>query len=929
MMKSIRSRFMRSTRYVFIFTFVLITGFILYSVYYSQVQSEDQQELSNRTEQLSGLHDEVVSFFLHVRTYYAFLEEDDLEIVNQGINSVDRRLTRIQRLDLTPNEEIYVSNVASFFNDYVSVNLPQALDFVEAEDYEGLREYGESGINEQIDALIEEGETIRVLSQEEERQSYQNTIFISDVLTFVAIGVGVILILLVYFLGLRLFRQIIPPIEELTGASEDLASGKFVTITAKRRDDELGRLTDSFYKMARVLQDNEEELVSQNEELTAQQQALEETLVNEQIERERVSKYNLLNQAMSTNLDKKSLVSTIFGYLNDSFPVDKSMLLLLDDLDYRAMGKTSTAIEHWQHGDKTEVLLRLEKESVYVVARDSSEAELGVAERPLMSFDLYAAVRSAEGAIVAIYTATKIGREFSKEEVQNIGAMVNHVGLGLERVMIYDLVAEDKKRNQDILDNVNEGLQYIDEHGKLVQDNRAMKQLVYLHEDTWLDDLAASVKDPEPVITFFREFADGTFEGVKSQQYQLLSDKNERVINVYGATVYDEGEKEKLGTVFVHRDMTREHELDTMKSELVSTVSHELRTPLSSVLGFTELLMTKELKPERQKKYLETIYKEAQRLTNLINDFLDLQRMESGKQSYEKSLFPVGSLIMDVMQQFRMEKKHRLSFKDEAYHTEVFADRDRMYQVLNNLISNAIKFSPEGGEIVLRLKNVGSDVVISVADEGLGIPAKALPTLFNKFTRIDQSDRRKIGGTGLGLAITQEIVEYHHGTIWVDSEEGKGSTFYVSLPLEDEAVINKTIKKGEGHVVMIEDDTSLALLLSEELKANGFNVVHHVNPAHAYEDIVKNPPEAIVVDLMLGEAMSGWDLIGQLKESKETSAIPIIISSAMDRSEEKIKAFGVEQYLTKPYPPHKLSATLMQYVQQNEGYVLFPEELDS
>ena len=175
-----------------------------------------------------------------------------------------------------------------------------------------------------------------------------------------------------------------------------------------------------------------------------------------------------------------------------------------------------------------------------------------------------------------------------------------------------------------------------------------------------------------------------------------------RVIQVYFEELY-RGNK-KFGTLFVHRDITKAHEVDQMKSEFVSTVSHELRTPLASVLGFTELMLNKKLKPERQQKYLHTIYQEAKRLTALINDFLDVQRMESGKQTYEKKYEDIVPIIDQVVDTYRVNHPHHtFIIKKKTDNTSVLGDDDKLTQVFNNLLSNAVKYSPDGGEIKVKV----------------------------------------------------------------------------------------------------------------------------------------------------------------------------------------------------------------------------------
>jgi PAS domain S-box-containing protein len=231
-------------------------------------------------------------------------------------------------------------------------------------------------------------------------------------------------------------------------------------------------------------------------------------------------------------------------------------------------------------------------------------------------------------------------------------------------------------------------------------------------------------------------------------------------------------------------DITQQKEAERVKNDLVATVSHELRTPLTSLRGFAELMLERDYPPEKQKKFLGIINKEATRLTNLINDFLDIQRIEAGRQIYHFDKLPMTSLLEETAALFRgSNTSHEFTVASEDEFLQVWADPDRLRQVLSNLVSNAVKFSPAGGPIDLRVRRDGIFAVCSVADHGVGIPPESLAKLFTKFYRVDNTDTRKIGGTGLGLALVKEIVEAHKGRIWVESEGGKGSTFLFALPL--------------------------------------------------------------------------------------------------------------------------------------------------
>lgn len=225
--------------------------------------------------------------------------------------------------------------------------------------------------------------------------------------------------------------------------------------------------------------------------------------------------------------------------------------------------------------------------------------------------------------------------------------------------------------------------------------------------------------------------------------------------------------------------------MDQVKDELISTVSHELRTPLSSILGYLELLRYRQLTPEKTQRYVEIMHEEAKRLTTLLNEFLDIQRMEGGKQPYDFKSFSLRQLLLDTTDAFgETAETHRIVLDVKEDPVMIVADENKIKQVVLNLLSNAIKYSPSADHITVSLHTQGEQAIITVTDHGLGIPQNAFDKLFTKFYRVDNSAVRKIGGTGLGLAICKEIIESHGGAISVESELHQGSTFTVVLDLD-------------------------------------------------------------------------------------------------------------------------------------------------
>jgi signal transduction histidine kinase len=224
-------------------------------------------------------------------------------------------------------------------------------------------------------------------------------------------------------------------------------------------------------------------------------------------------------------------------------------------------------------------------------------------------------------------------------------------------------------------------------------------------------------------------------------------------------------------------------ESERLKSELVSNVSHELRTPLASVLGFSDLLLKRDLPEEDSQRYLEVIRTEAGRLATLLNDLLDLQRIELGALELERGEFDLNDLLSVQTTLYSAQSAlHELSFRPTSEPLLVDGDRDRLAQVLGNLLSNAIKYSPDGGDVDVRSANIDGQAWVWIRDHGLGVPRDAQKQLFTKFFRGDAGRKRGIAGTGLGLVLARQIVEAHGGTIGFESEEGRGSTFWIRIP---------------------------------------------------------------------------------------------------------------------------------------------------
>jgi PAS domain S-box-containing protein len=335
-------------------------------------------------------------------------------------------------------------------------------------------------------------------------------------------------------------------------------------------------------------------------------------------------------------------------------------------------------------------------------------------------------------------------------------------------------------------------------------------------------------------------------------------------------------------------------ELNRTKDELVSMVSHELRTPLASVVGFAELLATRTVTDDQRKEYLGVMVQEGRRLTALINDFLDLQRIESGRESLSRTPADLQALIERAVAKAGADEPRPIEIRLTDRLPLVLADADAVDRVLGNLISNARKYSPNGGAVVVGAGLVGDMIQVYVQDHGLGIPRDAIPKLGQRFFRVDLSDRRQIKGAGLGLSIAKRIVEAHGGTLGVRSEgPGKGSLFHFTLP------VARDLAK-HGDVLVVEDDAGFAHLLGAELAAKGLTVVWASDAETAEELSKMRTARAVVLDLRL-PGLQGETFLARFRATHGTDVPVVVVSAKSLESDESmfLQKVGVTAVLRK------------------------------
>ncbi len=362
----------------------------------------------------------------------------------------------------------------------------------------------------------------------------------------------------------------------------------------------------------------------------------------------------------------------------------------------------------------------------------------------------------------------------------------------------------------------------------------------------------------------------------------------------------------ELRTAAARAEIRAEEQVSQAKSEVISLVSHELRSPLASIVGFTELLFTRKLTEAQRQVYLGVMLREGHRLTELVNDVLQMQSLEVGHQTLNFAPTDLRSVIERAIEAAGEDERRPIGMVMREPLPLVMADTDAIMQVLSNLLSNARKFSPVGGDIRVGARVVGEVVRVHVRDEGLGIPPDALPKLFQKFYRVDSPDRRLIRGSGLGLSINQQIINAHGGTITAHSDgPGKGSRFEFTLPIARDTTT-------EGDVLIVEDDAGFARVLAAELAARNLTSVWASNGETAEKLVKASPPRAIVLDLKL-PGIPGEDFLANVVEQGLTQ-IPVVVVTHMslDAEEERaLSKMGVLAVLPKEAGAPQAAVTLI------------------
>ena len=380
------------------------------------------------------------------------------------------------------------------------------------------------------------------------------------------------------------------------------------------------------------------------------------------------------------------------------------------------------------------------------------------------------AKRMAEGEF-----ENKIDDVSSEDEIGMLTTAFNDMSSQLQQTML--LMSTEKNKIEEILKNMTDGVVAFGVDGKVIHINPTAKKMFKIRStenvefDSFFSDIGANIKLGD--LLYLEDI------GITEREINF----NNMIFNANFSVFEDELDKTR-GVIVVLQDITKQQKLENSRREFVANVSHELRTPLTTVKSYAETLLEMEKDPTAL-SFTNTILSETDRMTRLVKDLLVLSSLDHFKGAV-KNKFDMAELCRDVVETMQLvakEQGHRLILTMKEKNLAFYGDRDKIEQLLYNIISNSIKYTPNGGRIEVICARVYNDIVIKVKDNGIGIPEKDLPRIFERFYRVDKARSRERGGTGLGLAISQGIVETHDGNISIDSVYKEGTVVTITLPV--------------------------------------------------------------------------------------------------------------------------------------------------
>lgn len=705
--------------------------------------------------------------------------------------------------------------------------------------------------------------------------------------------------------------------------------------------------------------------VEMEERVARRTAELAEALENLRTERDRTNILYRIASELVASLDIDRVLNKALSMMRDAVQAERGAILILDEdtgyLYHRAsIGGDQTippgGIRSELDRDSGLVGWILKQHEAALVSDVTvDERWIPVAGDQDTHSVLAVPIITNEGqAIGAVFLHDHRVGVFTENDLRLVKAAAVQLGSAMNNANLYRMLREQAERlgamfrtqqieatkNQAILEGIADGVMVTDDNGRVILFNKAAGSIFSMERTQALGRIL------DEMLGLYGSRAREWMSQVQTWQAdprsyggEFLADQLEierKIVSVHLSPVISPGH-EFLGAVSVFRDVTAGVEAERAKSEFVSTVSHELRTPMTAIKGYVDLFLmgaTGNL-TEQQRRFLTVVKGNADRLSSLVNDLLDISRLESGRIVLELTPLEMPPLIEQVSLTItpKANKKNiRVQTVVPAGLPKVYGDSNRVNQILTNLVGNAYKYTPPGGVISIQAYVKDGMFHLGVLDTGIGITREHQEKVFERFFRVDDPLVQTEAGTGLGLSITVSLIHMHGGEIFLESEPGEGSLFTCTLPLAEGESLEPVgeppasfVTERRLVVLVVEDDAEVAQLLSLTLENEGYQILTAASGEEALRVARERHPDLISLDIRL-PGLDGLEVLELLKRAPETSDIPVVIISVISESKKRGLELGAVDYLTKPVDTGELLDVISEALARQRGTVLIAED---
>lgn len=564
-----------------------------------------------------------------------------------------------------------------------------------------------------------------------------------------------------------------------------------------------------------------------------------------------------------------------------------------------------------------------ERKGVVAFADASKEADVEEIDDPEFETSAYFGAPLRVGGkfygTLSFSSPTPRERPVDQSEENFIQVLAQWIGKEMERYDALEALRIGESRLSEVVETVMDGIITIDARGHVGTFNKAAEDIFGYDKSEVVGENVAMLMGPEQAVHHDRYISDYLETGtakIIGRSRELEGRRSDGSLFPLELAVSELPGQQGAGFVGVIRDITERKKVDRLKNEFVSTVSHELRTPMTSIMASLRMLSAGAVNelPPKAVELIDIAYTNSDRLVRLINDILDVEKIEAGLMEFRMMPRDIVAIVHEAVaanQGYAERLGAVLEVKAPDEELLVRGDADRLNQVLTNLISNGCKFCPEGGAVEIHVAKTDDNFLrLSVVDHGPGIPEEFRDSVFERFAQADGSDARAKGGSGLGLNITKSIVERHGGSIFFETETGEGTSFHIDLPrwhAPDDAFT--TVSDGERPLVLIcEDDHDAAAMFARILNMGGFDTDITWSAEEALIRLEQRDYAAMTLDLSL-PGLDGLGMIQQLRKRAKTADLPVIVVSALAEDGKRLsngEAINVLDWLDKPVDETRL-----------------------